>query len=135
MTVRISYDECRSWRFSKLLYGGPSAHSDLAVTSYVTICSLYERGVESPYERITFANFNVEWLTRGLDHLDGEPSYIGIRVNISGESNLRFVCTQHPTSGSSVREVTYHRTPTTRDVDRMVGHAAGYLTRLRRTCR
>lgn len=70
MTVRLSYDECRSWNVSKLLHPGPSAYSDLAVASDMTICCLYERGEKIPYEKVTFANFNIEWLTDGADHLN-----------------------------------------------------------------
>lgn len=69
MTVRLSYDECKTWSVSKLLYPGPSAYSDLAITSNMNICCLYERGDKSPYEKITFTNFNIEWLTGGLDGL------------------------------------------------------------------
>jgi sialidase-1 len=69
MTVRLSYDECKTWSISKLLYPGPSAYSDLAITSNLNVCCLYERGEKSPYEKITFANFNIEWLTDGVDSL------------------------------------------------------------------
>ena len=44
LTVRVSYDECRTWEVSKVLYPGPSAYSDLAVASDMSICCLYERG-------------------------------------------------------------------------------------------
>lgn len=70
MTIRLSYDECKTWRVSKLLHQGSSAYSDLAVASDMTICCLYERGEKNPYEKITFANFNIEWLTDGADHLN-----------------------------------------------------------------
>ena len=35
----------------------------------MTICCLYERGEEHPYERLAFARFDLEWLTDGDDHL------------------------------------------------------------------
>ena len=66
MTVRISYDECKTWAVSKVLY---PAYSDLAVASDMTICCLYERGVSHPYESIRLAQFNLEWLTDGADHV------------------------------------------------------------------
>jgi len=69
MTVRLSYDECRTWKVSKPLHLGPSAYSDLAIGKDMTIYCLYERGENDPYERITFANFNLEWLTDCVDHL------------------------------------------------------------------
>lgn len=69
MTVRLSYDECQTWEISKLLYLEPSAYSDLAIASDMTIYCLYERGEKNPYEKITLANFNIEWLTDGIDRL------------------------------------------------------------------
>ncbi|MEK7396453.1 MAG: sialidase family protein [Candidatus Poribacteria bacterium] len=62
MTVRISYDECKSWNSGKVLYEGPSAYSDLCVTSDMTIGCLYERGKSKYYETISFAQFDLEWL-------------------------------------------------------------------------
>ena len=32
-------------------------------------CCLYERGEEHPYEKITFAQFSLDWLTDGSDQL------------------------------------------------------------------
>lgn len=69
MTVRVSYDECRTWPISKLLWKGPAAYSDLCIAPDMTICCLYERGREFPYETVTFARFNLEWLTDGRDSL------------------------------------------------------------------
>ncbi len=69
MTVRVSYDECQTWAVSKLLNKGPSAYSDLAIASDTTICCLYERGKKSPYEKVTIAQFNIEWLSNGADYL------------------------------------------------------------------
>ena len=70
MTVRISYDECQTWNAGKLLYDGPSAYSDLCTAPDMTIYCLYERGEKHPYELITFAQFNIEWLTDGEEHLE-----------------------------------------------------------------
>lgn len=72
MTVRISYDECQTWSTGKLLHEGPAAYSDLCILPDMTIACLYERGEEIPYEAITFARFNLEWLTDGADHLEQE---------------------------------------------------------------
>ena len=68
MTVRLSYDECRTWPASRLLHGEAAAYSDLCVTHDMSICCLYERGENDlPYAKITLARFNIEWLTRGQD--------------------------------------------------------------------
>jgi sialidase-1 len=73
LTIRLSYDECRTWAFSRTLNPGKSAYSELAVTADMTICCFYERGVKDTYERITFARFSLEWLTQGKDRpeIDG----------------------------------------------------------------
>ena len=68
MTVRLSYDEGKSWPVARLIYAGPSAYSSLAVLRDGTIGLLYERGETSAYEEIEFARFNLEWLTHGADH-------------------------------------------------------------------
>ena len=71
MTVRLSYDECKTWECAKVLHVGSAAYSDLAIASDMTICCLYERA-DFPkllYEKIMFANFNIEWLTDGVDQL------------------------------------------------------------------
>jgi sialidase-1 len=75
MTVRLSYDDCRTWPISRVLHRGPAAYSDLCVGLDGTICCFYERGGGrrdgqgdgGPYERLTLARFNLEWLTRGID--------------------------------------------------------------------
>jgi len=67
MTVRLSYDEAKTWPVSKLLYGGPAAYSCLAAAADGTILCLYERGTKSAYEKITLARFSLPWLTDGQD--------------------------------------------------------------------
>ena len=71
MTVRISYDGCRSWPLARVLHEGAAAYSDLCVAGDGMVCCLYEAGADSdPYELLLLARFNLEWLTRGVD--DGE---------------------------------------------------------------
>ena len=69
MTVRVSYDECKTWSATKVIYPGPAAYSDLAIASDMSILCLYEMGVANPYEGIRLAQFNIDWLTNGEDHL------------------------------------------------------------------
>ncbi len=69
MTVRLSYDEGKTWPVSRLIYAGPSAYSSLAVLRDGTIGLLYERGTANAYGEIEFAHFNLRWLTHGTDHL------------------------------------------------------------------
>jgi sialidase-1 len=67
MTVRLSYDEGLTWAVSRVLHEGPAAYSSLVVLPGRTIGLLFERGDRSPYERITFARFTLEWLASGRD--------------------------------------------------------------------
>jgi len=69
LTVRLSYDECKTWPVAKTLWEGPAAYSDLTVTADGMIGCLFESGKKGPYEGITFALFTLEWLTNGADHL------------------------------------------------------------------
>jgi len=80
MTVRISTDECRTWSQGKVLHAGPAAYSDLAVAPDLAICCLYERGDKHPYERITFAKFDLAWLTDGADRLAAKHLALDSRV-------------------------------------------------------
>jgi len=64
MTVRLSYDEGRTWPVAKVLYEGSSAYSDLVVLPDGLIGCLYER---DNYGRITFARLSLAWLTDGTD--------------------------------------------------------------------
>ena len=65
-TVRMSYDECRTWPVSKVVHEGSAAYSDLAVADDMTILSLYEA---DQYSKLALARFNLEWLTDGNDSL------------------------------------------------------------------
>jgi sialidase-1 len=54
MTVRLSFDHGKTWKYSKVLYEGPSAYSSLAVLPNGNLACLYEAGVKNPYEGIVF---------------------------------------------------------------------------------
>jgi len=66
MTVRLSYDEGKTWPISKLLHDGPSAYSCLTVLLDGDIGCFYEGG-KTKYGEIVFARFSLEWLTDGKD--------------------------------------------------------------------
>ena len=65
MTVRLSEDEGASWPVSRVVHEGPAAYSSLVALPDRAIGLLFERGERSPYERMTFARFTLEWLTGG----------------------------------------------------------------------
>lgn len=68
MTVRLSYDEGRSWPLARTIHAGPSAYSCLTVLDDDTLGVIYETG-KSLYGKIRFARFNLEWLSHGKDRL------------------------------------------------------------------
>ncbi len=68
MTVRLSYDQGKTWTVSKVIHKGPSAYSSLTVLGDKSIGLLYERGEKHPYETITFARITMDRL---IDCKDG----------------------------------------------------------------
>jgi sialidase-1 len=76
LTVKLSYDEGKSWAVSRPLEPGSSGYSDLAVGPKGTVYCLYERGAADGKSAIRtkslcVARFNLEWLTGGKDSLAG----------------------------------------------------------------
>jgi sialidase-1 len=67
MTVRLSYDEGKTWPVAKVIHEGSAAYSDLVVLPDKSIGCLYER---DNYGKISFARFTLEWLTEGKDRLE-----------------------------------------------------------------
>lgn len=54
MTVRVSYDDGKTWPLKKVMHAGPSAYSDIASLHDGNIACIYEGGQKSPYEGIAF---------------------------------------------------------------------------------
>lgn len=69
LTVKLSYDEGKSWTVKKVIEPGSSGYSDLAVSPDGTIWCLYEAGGSFPNAQLVLAQFNLEWLTDGKDAL------------------------------------------------------------------
>lgn len=66
LTVRLSYDEGKTWPVGKLLYQGSAAYSNLVALPDMKIGLLFER---DNYRRISFTSFTLDWLTDGDDRL------------------------------------------------------------------
>jgi sialidase-1 len=62
LTVRVSYDDGKTWPISKSLFHGASAYCCLAVMPDQTIGCLYERGDGNAYQKLTFARLPLSWL-------------------------------------------------------------------------
>lgn len=60
MTVRISYDNGKTWPLKKLVYEGPSAYSCLTVLPNGNPALFYEAGYQRPYEGIVFEELPLE---------------------------------------------------------------------------
>jgi len=67
MTVRLSYDEAKTWPVSRLIHAGPSSYSCLVVLPDHSIGLIYEGGQKHRREWIRFARFSLQWLTDGKD--------------------------------------------------------------------
>jgi sialidase-1 len=63
LTVRLSRDGCLIWPVARVLEPGRAAYSDLAVLPDRSLLCLFERGQQTPYERLTLARFDLAWLT------------------------------------------------------------------------
>ena len=63
MTVRLSYDDGKTWPVSRILHDGPAAYSCLAVLPNGEIACFYEGGEKNPYESMIFEKFSLGWLT------------------------------------------------------------------------
>jgi sialidase-1 len=71
LSIKMSYDECRTWAVNKVLEPGVSGYSDLAVGRDFMIYCFYERGKQTKSHfdtaSLCVAQFDLEWLTDGHD--------------------------------------------------------------------
>ena len=70
MSVKLSYDQAKTWPIVKSLYAGPSAYSCLAVLADGKIACFYEAGRKSSYEKIVLSIFTIDWLTDGKEKVN-----------------------------------------------------------------
>ncbi len=62
LTIKVSADGGRSWTKGRTIHAGPSAYSTVVPLRDGSIGVLYERGGQSPYERITFVRLSLDWV-------------------------------------------------------------------------
>lgn len=67
MTVRLSYDEGKTWPVKKMVHAGPSSYSSLVRLPDGDLGLAYEGGQQHRREWIRFARFSLAWLTDGSD--------------------------------------------------------------------
>ncbi len=66
LTVKMSYDDCKTWPVSKNIFPGLGGYSDMIVTKGGTILCVFECGEEMYAENICLIRFNIEWLESGF---------------------------------------------------------------------
>ncbi len=76
LSVKMSYDEGKTWAVNKVLDAGYSGYSDIGVMKDGTILCFYGRGDAKDFggyafNHLTLARFDLEWLTDGKD--SGKP--------------------------------------------------------------
>lgn len=79
LSIKLSHDEGKTWKFNRTLEAGYGAYSDLAVLPSGDALCLYERGTDDAlelkksthYTHLTVARFNLEWVSHGKDSLKG----------------------------------------------------------------
>lgn len=64
LTVKISYDQGKTWPVARVVNAGPSSYSTVLKLSDGSIGILYERGKQYPAEQIVFARFKLNWVTQ-----------------------------------------------------------------------
>ncbi|MCM4166549.1 Sialidase [Arenibacter antarcticus] len=64
MTVRVSYDEGKSWTEGKTIYSGSSAYSSMTVLKNGDIGLFFE---QDEYTKNPYVSFSLKWLTDGQD--------------------------------------------------------------------
>ncbi len=57
LTLKASFDNCKSWSNDKLIYAGPAAYSCLTKLPDGKIGMFFEAGAKSPYEKMVFVSF------------------------------------------------------------------------------
>ncbi|WP_018626578.1 sialidase family protein [Niabella aurantiaca] len=56
LTLRTSFDDCKSWSNSKLVYKGPGGYSSLTKLPNGSIGMFFEAGRKKPYEKMIFVS-------------------------------------------------------------------------------
>ncbi|MDA0710534.1 MAG: sialidase family protein [bacterium] len=62
LTIRVSRDGGQTWSVGATLHAGPAAYSDLVIQMDGKIGCLYECGEEGPYERLVYAELDLNWI-------------------------------------------------------------------------
>lgn len=69
MTIRVSYDEGKTWTAGKTIYSGGSAYSSMTILKNGDIGLFFEK---DNYKENAFVRVSLEWLTDGADSIADE---------------------------------------------------------------
>ena len=64
LTIKISYDEGKTWSKGKTIYAGSAAYSSMSVLANGDIGLFFEK---ENYKENVFTSFTLNWLTEGKD--------------------------------------------------------------------
>jgi sialidase-1 len=67
MTIRLSYDEGKTWPISKVIWPSLAGYSCLSVLPDGSVGLFYEHGLQHSTDQLAFVRFTLEWLTNGKD--------------------------------------------------------------------
>lgn len=59
MSLRMSFDEGKTWPFIRTIFPGPAAYSSMAMSNTKDVFVLYECGTSNPYEQILFQEIQI----------------------------------------------------------------------------
>jgi len=62
LTVKVSVDDGKTWSIEKIIQPNQAAYSCAVILKDGSLGVLYETGKEHPYEKISFAHFDIKWL-------------------------------------------------------------------------
>ncbi len=67
MTIRLSYDEGKTWTNGKTIYKGSSAYSSLTILANGDIGLFFEK---DGHRENSFVKLSLEWLSDGMDKIE-----------------------------------------------------------------
>jgi sialidase-1 len=64
LTLKASFDDCKNWSNSKLIYPGPSAYSCMTRLAKGKVGIFFEAGKKHAYEKMVFVSFDADEIFR-----------------------------------------------------------------------
>jgi sialidase-1 len=66
LTIKMSYDDCKTWPVSKTIHAGKGGYSDMVLGTDGVVMCVFECGEDIYAEDIMLVRFNIEWLESGF---------------------------------------------------------------------